>query len=117
MPAVGLVAFLIPMAKFAPVQFVAVSAALYTVGLCLFVVAKAFSSSGQSPHLSSAIEAAGVRLINALDLVDFDTSGTQVHVCSCCGCSSCESGNWVALRRLDTFVVWVPALARMGGGE
>jgi hypothetical protein len=41
MPAVGLFAFLIPMAKFTPMRFVAVSAALYTVGLCLFVVAKA----------------------------------------------------------------------------
>ncbi len=76
-----------------------------------------FSSSGQSPHTSTAIEAAGVRLINALDLVEFDPLGTQVHVCSCCGYSHCESGNWVALRRVGAFVVWVPALALMGGGE
>jgi hypothetical protein len=41
-PAVGLVfVFLGPMARFAPVRFFAVSAALYAVGLCLFVAAKA----------------------------------------------------------------------------
>jgi hypothetical protein len=42
LPAVGLVfVFLGPMARFAPVRFVAFSAVLYAVGLCLFVVAKA----------------------------------------------------------------------------
>ena len=41
-PAIGLVfVFLGPMARFAPVRFFSVSAALYTVGLCLFIAAKA----------------------------------------------------------------------------
>ena len=41
-PAVGLVfMFFSPMARIAPVRFVAVSAALYTVGLYVFVAAKA----------------------------------------------------------------------------
>jgi hypothetical protein len=76
-----------------------------------------FSSSGGSRHASHAIHAGDVRLVNALDLVDFDPGGTQVHVCSCCGISHCEPGNWVALRRLGEFVVWVPALGHMEPGD
>ena len=76
-----------------------------------------FSSSGQGRHVSSAIEAAGIRLVNALDLVEFDPASTQVHLCSCCGFSYCEPRNWVALRRLGDLVVWVPAFARMASGD
>ena len=76
-----------------------------------------FSSSGQSRHSTIGIHAAGVCLIKALDLVEFDPAGTQVHVCSCCGFSHCAPGNWVALRRLGEFVVWVPAVAQIEGGE
>ena len=76
-----------------------------------------FSSSGQGRHTSTAIHADDVPLINAIDLVEFDAGGTQVHVCACCGYSQCESGNWVALRRLGEFVVWVPALERMEAGD
>jgi hypothetical protein len=76
-----------------------------------------FSSSGGSRHASTAIHAGDVRLINALDLVEFDPGGTQVQVCSYCGISHCEPGNWAVLRRLGEFVVWVPAFAQMEAGD
>src|SRR5438093_13408538 len=41
-PAVGLVfVVLVPIARFTPMRFFFVSAALYTIGLCLFLAAKA----------------------------------------------------------------------------
>jgi len=83
-----------------------------------------FTSSGGSRLASNAIHAGDVRLINALDLVEFDPSGTQVHVCSCCGVSQCEPSSrvashiefwldlpgvpaWRAFGRTDTGVVMV----------
>jgi len=51
-PAIGLViVFMGPTARSAPVRFFAVSVALYTVGLCLFAVAKA-SLFRQGRHFS-----------------------------------------------------------------
>jgi hypothetical protein len=76
-----------------------------------------FSSSGQGRRTARALHANGACLINALELVEFDAAATQVHVCSSCGYSQCESGNWVALRRAGPFVVWIPAFAQLGAGE
>jgi hypothetical protein len=76
-----------------------------------------FSSSGQGRRSARALHANGVCLVNALDLVEFDTPATQVHVCSSCGYSQCEPGNWVALRRAGQFVMWIPAFAQLGAGE
>jgi hypothetical protein len=72
-----------------------------------------FSSSGQGRRTARALHANGGCLINALELVEFDAVATQVHVCSSCGYSQCESGHWVALRRAGQFVVWIPAFAQL----
>jgi hypothetical protein len=76
-----------------------------------------FSSAGGGSHSSSAIHAQGVRLINALGLVDFDAVATQVEVCESCGTTHCKSGGWVALRRLQDSVIWIPAWSEMDGGD
>jgi hypothetical protein len=76
-----------------------------------------FSSSGLGYHSSTAIDAGGIRLFNALDLVDFELGLAQVYVCSDCGTPHCERGNWVALRRVGADVMWLPAFAQMESGE
>jgi hypothetical protein len=41
-----------------------------------------FSSSGQGRRSATAIETAGVRLFNAIELVDVEPTATQVEVCA-----------------------------------
>lgn len=68
-----------------------------------------FSSSGQGRRAATAITAGGVRLINAIELVDVEPGATQVEVCECCGFSRCSPGGWVTFRRIGHSVVWLPA--------
>lgn len=75
-----------------------------------------FSSSGQGRRSATAIDCDGTRLVNALELVEFDAPATQVYVCSQCGQPHCESGGWVTMRRLGTSVVWTPAWNEMNAG-
>jgi hypothetical protein len=76
-----------------------------------------FSSSGQGRRASTAVSAAGIRLFNAIELVDVDPSATQVEVCECCGVPQCAPGGWVAFRRIGERVVWVPAWDEMENGR
>jgi hypothetical protein len=76
-------------------------------------VALDFSSSGQGWRSATAIEAAGVRLFNAIELIDVEATATQVHVCEGCGIPRCSSGGWVTFRRLGDRVVWIPAWDKM----
>jgi hypothetical protein len=76
-----------------------------------------FSSSGQGRRAATAVRAAGVRLFNAIELVEVDPSATQVEVCECCGIPHCSRGGWVAFRRIGERVVWVPAWDEMEKGE
>ena len=75
-----------------------------------------FSSSGQGRRSATAIEAAGVRLFNAIELVDVESAATQVEVWECCGVSHCSPGGWVAFRRIGDKVVWIPAWDEMAKG-
>jgi hypothetical protein len=68
-----------------------------------------FSSSGQGRRAATAVSASSVRLFNAIELVKFEPSATQVEVCECCGTPRCSPGGWVAFRRIGGRVVWVPA--------
>jgi hypothetical protein len=72
-----------------------------------------FSSSGQGYCSATAIETAGVRLFNAIELIDVDAMATQVEVCESCGIPHCSSGGWVAFRRIGDCVAWIPAWDRM----
>ncbi len=76
-----------------------------------------FSSSGQGQRAATAVSAAGIRLFNAIELVDVEPSATQVEVCECCGSPHCSPGGWVAFRRIGERVVWVPAWDEMEKGE
>jgi hypothetical protein len=76
-----------------------------------------FSSSGQGRQAATAVSAAGIRLFNAIELVDVEPSATQVEVCECCGSPHCSPGGWVAFRRIGERVVWVPAWDRMEDGQ
>ena len=75
-----------------------------------------FSSSGQGRRAATAISAGGVRLINAIELVDVEPAATQVEVCECCGISRCSPGGWVTFRRIGQSVVWLPAWDEMEKG-
>src|SRR5262249_51874329 len=59
---------------------------------------------------------AGIRLFNAIELVEVDPSATQVEVCEHCGFPHCSPGGWVAFRRIGDRVVWVPAWDYMERG-
>jgi hypothetical protein len=75
-----------------------------------------FRSSGQGMRQSRAIVAAGIRLINAVGLVEFGPDLTQVQVCEECGMVGCSVGGWIAMRRLGPFVLWLPAWGALEGG-
>lgn len=68
-----------------------------------------FASSGQPPHDDLALIADEQELVNMLRLVDWGEDPLQVVVCDACGTVGCASGNYVAMRRLDDFVVMAPA--------
>jgi hypothetical protein len=75
-----------------------------------------FSSSGQGRLSATAIEAGGVRLFNAVELVDAASTATQVEVCEHCGFPRCSPGGWVTFRRIGDRVIWLPAWDEMEKG-
>lgn len=76
-----------------------------------------FTSSEQGLRAATAIEANGVRLFNALELVQVGDPETQVEICEHCGFSNCSPGGWVAFRRVGERVVWIPAWDAMEKGD
>jgi hypothetical protein len=68
-----------------------------------------FGSSGQGKHPVWQLFADGVELINALELVDWDSEETQFLVCEECGHMGCKSADWVSVRRSDSLVFILPA--------
>jgi hypothetical protein len=76
-----------------------------------------FASSGRGRRAATAVSAAGIRLFNAIELVDFEPSATQVEICEGCGCPHCAPGGWVAFRRIGERVAWVPAWDEMEDGR
>ena len=51
----------------------------------------------------------GVQLINAVELVNWDTDDTQVLICEACGFDRCKPGDWVRVRRSDSMILMLPA--------
>jgi len=76
-----------------------------------------YGTSGQGCLAATAIEAEGVRLFNAIELVDFEASPTQVIVCESCGVLHCAPGGCVAFRRIGERVIWIPAWDEMEESE
>jgi hypothetical protein len=68
-----------------------------------------FESSGQGTHEDLSLHADGVELANMLRWIEWGDEPAQVILCDACGTIRCASGNYVALRRLDRFVVMAPA--------
>ena len=72
-----------------------------------------FSSSGQGRVKVSQLHGDNLVLMNALELMDWDTDRTQLLICEDCGTESCEPGGWVALRIADDRVLLIPAFEEM----
>jgi hypothetical protein len=65
-----------------------------------------------------SIIADGTVLLNAVSFVDVsDPNRVQVHVCEHCGFTHCESGGWVAFRRLGDQVLWMPCFDAMAADD
>jgi hypothetical protein len=74
-----------------------------------------FSSSAQGKVQVSQLFSDGVGLINALELVDWDSEDTQFLICEACGYTHCKSGDWVSLRQSDSLILILPALGYVWG--
>ena len=68
-----------------------------------------FSSSGQGKLQVSQLLSDGVELINALELVEWDSEATQVLVCEACGYAQCKPGDWVSIRKTNSLILILPA--------
>lgn len=68
-----------------------------------------FSSSEQGLRQAHQLVADGVELINAIELVEWDSEDTQFLICDACGITHCKPGDWVSLRRTDSLVLILPS--------
>ena len=68
-----------------------------------------FSSSGQGRLGVYQLFSEGIELINALELVDWDSEDTQFLICETCGYVHCKPGDWVSVRKTDSLVLILPA--------
>ncbi len=55
-------------------------------------------------------------LINAVSLCDFSTDPCQLEICKC-GQIGCKSGSWVSFRRINGFVLLIPAFRHLVDGD
>ena len=67
-----------------------------------------FSSSGQAGREVSQLYSEDVQLINALELVDWDTEEQQFLICEACGYTGCKVGDWVSLRLAEPLILILP---------
>ena len=68
-----------------------------------------FTSSEQGYREVTQLFSDGVQLINAIELIDWDSGDAQFLICSSCGTTGCEPGGWVSLRRSGSLVVILPS--------
>ena len=68
-----------------------------------------FSSSAQGKLEVSRLLSGDIELINALELVDWDSEDIQVLICEECGYVRCEPGGWVSFRTSGSLVLILPA--------
>jgi hypothetical protein len=71
-----------------------------------------YSSSGQGAGVAPALWSHTTCVINNLRAFQF-TNPAQLHVCRACGITGCESGGWLAFRRLGDALLAIPATAEM----
>ena len=68
-----------------------------------------FGSSGRDKRTVFQLFAEGIKLINALEIVDWDEENSQFLICEGCGMTGCKPGDWVSVRRSDSLVLFLPA--------
>lgn len=76
-----------------------------------------FASSGQGQRGVSQLISESIVLMNALELMDWRTDGTQLIICNQCGIESCGSGGWVVLRRGGDRILMIPDFEGMEKDE
>ena len=67
-----------------------------------------FTSSAQGKVQVSQLFSEGIQLINAIELVEWDTD-SQFLICEECGFTNCKPQDWVSVRRSDSLVLFLPA--------
>ena len=67
-----------------------------------------FGLSGRDKFSVFQLFAEGVKLINALELVEWDEEHSQFLICEGCGMPGCKSGDWVSARRSGSLVLLLP---------
>jgi len=76
-----------------------------------------FRSSRQGIRKDRALVADGEPIVNAVGIVELSANPLQAVVCTSCGITGCESGGWVAVRRVGDAVVWLPDFEGMAQSE
>ena len=74
-----------------------------------------FGSSGQGTSPVWQLFSEGIELINALELVDWDSEETQFLICEECGYTFCKSRDWVSVRKSESLVLILPASSYVWG--
>lgn len=72
-----------------------------------------FTGSGQGHFEVSQLVYENVVLINAIELMQFDTDSVQVIICDHCGNVQCKSGDWVCFRKSGNFILLIPCFERI----
>lgn len=57
----------------------------------------------------------GVELVNALELVDWDSEDVQLLVCGACGHTHCKPGDWASIRKSNSLILLLPATQYVWG--
>lgn len=76
-----------------------------------------FSSSGQAVVDITALYADGEKIMNAIELMEFDCDPIQFQVCDHCGYAGCSSGDWLSIRKIGESIIILPAFTVMDDGE
>lgn len=76
-----------------------------------------FTSSEQGKRRVAQLFSDNTNLMNAVELVDWDTEDSQLLVCTECGFTHCKPGNWVSVRRSDSLVMILPSSDYVWGNE
>lgn len=74
-----------------------------------------FGSSGQGTFPVWQLLSEGIELINALELVNWDSEETQFLICEECGYTFCKSRDWVSVRKSESLVLILPASSYVWG--
>ena len=74
-----------------------------------------FGSSGQGTFPVWELFSEGIELINAVELVNWDSEETQFLICEECGYTFCKSRDWVSVRKSESLVLILPASSYVWG--